>query len=81
MKLIQLNEKDESPEHRSWPHSRLIALYEAYLRSEEEVRLVKDEAESRGYKAIKADDRMLFDALQLIDFGKEKEWTNCLNTN
>lgn len=79
--IVKLNEKDESPEHRSWPRSRLIALYEAYLRSEEDVRLVKDEAASRGYQAIQADDRMLFDALQLIDFGKGEEWTNCLNTN
>ncbi|MEI3611536.1 DUF6602 domain-containing protein [Pseudogracilibacillus sp. SO30301A] len=71
-----------------WPRSRLIALYKAYLQADEiakadrsredagtAVRLVKDEAESRGYQNIDADERMLFDALQLIDFGKDKEWT------
>lgn len=63
----------------NWPRSRLTALHQAYLESEEAVKVVKDEALSRGYVEIHEDDQMLFDALQLIDFGKEEEWTSCLD--
>lgn len=55
----------------SWPRSRLIALYEAFLQDASIVQLVKDEAASRGYQEIIKDDRMLFDALQLLDFARE----------
>ncbi len=72
-----------------WPHSRLVALYEAYLQDESDaVQLVKSEAASRGYKNLinnedstkentkenTKEERMLFDALQLMDFGKGEGW-------
>lgn len=66
---------------KDWPRSRLIALYEAFFESKDAVKMVKDEAESRGYQEIPSNDRVLFDALQLIDFGKDEEWTNCLDMN
>lgn len=68
-KLMQrLNNDDET-----WPHSRLISLYEAYLQGMEAVELVNLEAESRGYVKIEvSDERLLFDALQLRDFGKNR---------
>ncbi|WP_042473182.1 DUF6602 domain-containing protein [Bacillus ndiopicus] len=79
-KLIDLIYKLNQPLD-SWPQSRLIALYQAYLQDEKEVGIVKAEASSRGYEEINKDERMLFDALQLIDFGKGEEWAKCQNMN
>ncbi|MBU5266435.1 DUF6602 domain-containing protein [Virgibacillus proomii] len=79
-KLYHMMQCLNSGDEKVWPHSRLIALYEAYLQSEEEVELVTLEAASRGYEKIaSADERLLFDALQLMDFGKEQEWKICRN--
>ncbi|GIP64006.1 hypothetical protein J32TS6_25610 [Virgibacillus pantothenticus] len=67
--MQRLNNDDE----KTWPHSRLIALYEAYLQGKQAVELVNLEAESRGYVKIEvSDERLLFDALQLRDFGKNR---------
>ncbi len=67
--MQRLNNDDE----KTWPHSRLIALYEAYLQGKEVVELVHLEAESRGYDKIEvSEERLLFDALQLLDFGKNR---------
>ncbi|MFU0791766.1 MAG: DUF6602 domain-containing protein [Virgibacillus proomii] len=81
-KLYQMIRWLNSDDEKVWPHSRLIALYEAYLQNRDAVDLVNLEAESRGYKKIEAtDERLLFDALQLLDFGKEQEWKICRNIN
>lgn len=66
---------------QDWPRSRLVALYEDFLENKDAVKMVKEEAASRGYQEIHHNNRVLFDALQLIDFGKDEEWTNCLDMN
>lgn len=71
--LDELMQRLNNDDEKTWPHSRLIALYEAYLQGKQAVELVNLEAESRGYDKIEvSDERLLFDALQLRDFGKNR---------
>lgn len=68
-------------QNEAWPKSRLVALYEAQLISEEAVTMVCKEAEGRGFtkaallgKDLAQDAPLpayVFDAIQLLDFVEE----------
>ncbi|RMG32679.1 MAG: hypothetical protein D6732_13095, partial [Methanobacteriota archaeon] len=52
---------------KGWPRSRLKALRNAMLTSQEEKEVVKLSAESRNYQWPKFDDKIIFDAVELMD--------------
>lgn len=52
---------------KGWPRSRLKALRNAMLTSQEEKEVVKLSAESRNYQWPGFDDKIIFDAVELMD--------------